>query len=117
MPMLSEMLTWPNARHWFRLTEEGSGTRGAFGIIKGDDEAHTQVIPVEFPQGITVDDVLDAWKKQGGNWLDLVTPQQMGTTFLVVRYIDLGEYRVMWYVLHINNYPQDSCVVLRKPPV
>ncbi|MDD5751361.1 MAG: hypothetical protein PHS73_02475 [Candidatus Peribacteraceae bacterium] len=116
MPMRSEMLTWPNARHWFRLTQEGSGTRGALGIIKGDDEAHTQVIPVEFPPSITVDAVLEAWQKQGGNWLDLFTPVRMGTMFVVIRSIDLGEYRVLWYVYHVDNYPQDSCVVLKKPP-
>lgn len=117
MPMRSEMLTWPNVRHWFRLTQDGSGTHGTLGIIKGDDEAHTQVIPVEFPPGITVDAVLDAWHRQGDNWLELVTPLHVGTTFLTVRQIDLGEERVLWYVFHVNNVPQDACVVLKKPPV
>ena len=111
-----ETLTWPNAKHWFRLMQDANGTRGILGIIKGDDEARTQVISMKFPSSISVDAVLDAWRKQGGNWLDVFTPVRSGELFSVIREVDLGEYRLLWYVLHIDNYPQDALAVLKKPP-
>ena len=92
--------------------QDGNGTRGTLAIVK---DGGSQTIAVEFPPSITVDAILEGWRKQGNNWLDLFTPVRLGTTFMVIRSIDVGEYRVMWFVYHVNNCPQDACVVLKKP--
>jgi hypothetical protein len=35
--------------------------------------------------------------------------------FAVVRVIDLGTYRLLWYILHVQDAPQDAVAVLAKP--
>ena len=112
MLIRDETLTWPNARHWLRLMQDEHELLGTFGIIK---DGGSQTIPVKFPPAITVDSVLSAWERQSNNWVDLFPPVCSEGAFAVIRSIDLGDYRILWYVYHVRNCPQDACVVLRKP--
>lgn len=112
MLIRDETLTWGGMKHWFRLMQDGMGVHGTLAIIKDNG---TQVIPVVFPECITVDVILEAWEKQRNNWLDLYTPVRLGNLFAVTRVIDLGDCRILWHVLHINDCPQDACVVIKKP--
>ena len=106
--MASGTLTWAGMPHSFVLTETPMRLFGELKIVK---PRGTQIIPVLFPEGVTLQDVLGAWK---GNWEDLFPPVK--SPFCVIRSIDLGKYRVLWYAFHPNNTPQDACAVLLKPP-
>ncbi len=107
-------LTWGGMKHWFRIWEDGSGTHGMLGVIK---DKGTQTLFVTFPEGITVEAILAAWNSeaQNHNWVDLFPPVKIGGTFAVIRAIDLGAYRILWYVFHVDNFPQDALMVLKKP--
>ncbi|HAI98481.1 TPA: hypothetical protein DCL30_02965 [Candidatus Peribacteria bacterium] len=108
--MASETLTWAGMPHSFVLTETPMGLFGELRIVK---PRGTQSVPVPFPGDVTLQNVLGAWK---GNWEDLFPPVKSPGTFSVIRFIDLGKYRVLWYVLHVYDAPQDACAVLPKPP-
>ncbi|MDO8469020.1 MAG: hypothetical protein Q7S29_04655 [Candidatus Peribacter sp.] len=113
MATRTQTLKWGGMPHTLELIEENGRT--VFVRLTVIKPKGTQMPPTfALPDGITMDQVLDAWLQQKCNWEDLFTPVREGGLFAVVRSIDLGRYRILWYVLHIDDVPQDHCMVLRK---
>ncbi len=109
-----ETLRWGGMPHTLELIEEDGRT--VFVRLTVVKPRGTKMFPpFALPDGITMDQVLDAWLRQGCKWVDLFTPVREGGLFAVNRAIDLGLYRIVWYVMHIDDAPQDQCALLRKP--
>jgi|GEM_PF-2903356 len=138
MPEQRETLTWGGMPHSLELLETDEGLCGILNIVK---PRGTQQIPVVFPKDVTLQEVMVCWK---GKWEDLFPPVKprdfldllcalirhpftkegwralfRRTTsrrfFAVIRAINLRKYRVLWYVFHVEDTPQDACMVLPKP--
>lgn len=109
-----QTLKWGGMPHTLELIEEADRT--VYVRLTVVKPKGTQMFPpFVLPDGITMDKVLDVWLQQKCNWVDLFTPVREGGLFAVNRAIDLGRYRIVWYVMHIDDAPQDNCVLLRKP--
>jgi len=69
-----------------------------------------QPIPVQFPKGISLRMIQNAWKKQGNNWIP-VAETSCTPIFLAARMIVLRRWRIIWFVLHTSDAPDDACIV------
>jgi len=126
--------------HCFKLLETDEGLSGLLIIEK---PRGTQQIPVVFPGDVNLQEVLCNWK---GHWEDLFPPVKprdfldllcalirhpftkeswralfrrtpSRRFFAIIRAINLRKYRVLWYVFHDEDSPQDACLVLPKPSI
>ena len=106
------MLTW-GTPHSFRIWQDDRGiVHGTFIVVKPRGR---QTLNITFPGGITVDAIANAWHEQGDTWLELYPPVRRGRLFATTRVIVLKQHNILWYVLHIDDFPQDACMVIRKP--
>lgn len=107
--MASEILRW-NMPHSFEIEEGEHGLTGTLTIQK---KGGTQKIPVVFPRSMTLSHVRDAWRAQGGRWLDEFVHD--GNPFIAVRSIRLFGWRILWFVYHENERPNDGCSIVPMP--
>jgi len=105
------VLRWPNCEHTLVFLEDGRLLRCTLTVRK----SVSKTIDVPLPVGITREDIVQAWeaKEQDHNWKPIYTRdwRDRGKSFESVRVIDIpGKIRIVWYVNHKDDAPDDVCV-------
>lgn len=95
--------------HRFDFTEDEAGH--LTGVLRIEKANGRQNIDVAFPHSVRLLDVLLSWHDQGQRWMELFVHDDR--PFVAMRVIWLRDnLAVRWDVLHIDEKPFDSCVVL-----
>lgn len=109
--MAARELEWGNAH---RLTLQDCSGR-ADGVLKLEKPGGRQFIPVLFPLGVMVENVVAAWEAQGSKWVELFLCER--PHFLALRVIWLPEGQALvWLVVHIMDTPHDLCAIAPLTP-
>jgi|GEM_PF-2331025 len=89
--------------------------RGRLTVKKGGNE---QTIDFIFPAGVPLDEVSQAWERQGGKWIEFHKRDDTASAgpFVAGRAVLLeGAYAIVWSVYHFKDTCADHCAVIALP--